>query len=129
MEVGGHTLDIGANSCAISEDFEHFLVHLGLEDKVIKATALSKKRFLFHDGKVVPVGGLKDIFGASWLSLKGKWRFATEPFRKRGTAEDESELLTDASAMKQRKSWWNPYLAASMLEIYTIQALLQSLKI
>jgi len=90
MEVGGHTLDIGANSCAISEDFEHFLVHLGLEDKVIKATALSKKRFLFHDGKVVPLGGLKDIFGASWLSLKGKWRFATEPFRKRGTAEDES---------------------------------------
>ena len=51
---------------------------------------MSKKRYLFHDGKVVSVGGLKDIFRASWFSLKGKWRFATEPFRKRGTAEDES---------------------------------------
>ncbi|MAZ97016.1 MAG: protoporphyrinogen oxidase [Flavobacteriales bacterium] len=90
VEVGGHTLDNGANSCALSEDFEHFLVQLGLEDKILKATALSKKRYLFHDGKVVPVGGIKDIFGASWLSPKGKWRFATEPFRKRGTAEDES---------------------------------------
>lgn len=90
VEVGGHTLDNGANSCTISEDFEHFLLQLGLEDKILKATALSKKRYLFQDGKVVAVGGLKDIFGASWISLKGKWRFATEPFRKRGTSEDES---------------------------------------
>ena len=34
VEVGGHTLDIGANSCASSENFEQFLIHLGLKDKV-----------------------------------------------------------------------------------------------
>lgn len=90
FEKDGHTLDIGANSCAISEDFEHFLAAIGLEKHVLKATALSKKRYLFHDGKVVSVGGLKDIFGASWLSFKGKVRFATEPFRKKGTPKDES---------------------------------------
>ncbi len=90
VQKGPHTLDIGANSCAISEDFEHFLGQLGLEDKILKATALSKKRYLFHDGKVVSVGGFKDIFGASWLSLTGKWRFATEPFRKKGNSDDES---------------------------------------
>ncbi len=90
VQKGLHTLDIGANSCAISEDFEYFLGQLGLENKILKATALSKKRYLFHDGKVVSVGGLKDIFGASWLSLTGKWRFATEPFRKKGNPEDES---------------------------------------
>lgn len=90
VQKGPHTLDIGANSCAISEDFEHFLGQLGLENKILKATALSKKRYLFHDGKVVSVGGLKDIFGASWLSLAGKWRFATEPFRKKGNSDDES---------------------------------------
>ena len=90
VQKGQHTLDIGANSCAISEDFEHFLGQLGLENKILKATALSKKRYLFHDGKVASVGGLKDIFGASWLSPKGKWRFATEPFRKKGNLEDES---------------------------------------
>ncbi len=90
VQKGPHTLDIGANSCAISEDFEHFLGQLGLENKILKATALSKKRYLFHDGKVVSVGGLKDIFGASWLSLTGKWRFAIEPFRKKGNPEDES---------------------------------------
>lgn len=89
-QLGSHTLDIGANSCAITEDFEHFLGQLGLEESVLKATALSKKRYLFHKGKVVSVGGLKDIFGASWLSLQGKWRFATEPFRKKGKPEDES---------------------------------------
>ena len=90
IEKDGHTLDIGANSCAVSEDFENFLEALGLGDQVLRATAISKNRFLFHDGKVVSVGGLKDIFGASWLSLKGKWRFATEPFRKKGTPSDES---------------------------------------
>lgn len=90
FEKDGHTLDIGANSCAISEDFEHFLAAIGLEKHVLKATSLSKKRYLFHDGKVVSVGGLKDIFGASWLSFKGKVRFATEPFRKKGTPADES---------------------------------------
>lgn len=90
FEKDGHTLDIGANSCAISEDFEHFLAAIGLEKHVLKATALSKKRYLFHDGKVVSVGGLKDIFGASWLSLKGKVKFAAEPFRKKGKLEDES---------------------------------------
>ena len=90
FEKDGHTLDIGANSCAISEDFEHFLAAIGLEKHVLKATSLSKKRYLFHYGKVVSVGGLKDIFGASWLSFKGKVRFATEPFRKKGTPEDES---------------------------------------
>ncbi len=90
VQKGPHTLDIGANSCAISEDFEHFLGQLSLENKILKATALSKKRYLFHDGKVVSVGGLKDIFGASWLSLKGKWRFATEPFRKKGNPDDET---------------------------------------
>ncbi|MGB1184211.1 MAG: protoporphyrinogen oxidase, partial [Schleiferiaceae bacterium] len=90
VQLGGHTLDIGANSCAVSEDFEHFLGQLGLEESVLKATALSKKRYLFHDGKVVSVGGLKDIFGASWLSLKGKVKFAAEPFRKKGKPEDES---------------------------------------
>lgn len=90
FEKDGHTLDIGANSCAVSEDFERFLEALGLRDQVLKATSLSKKRYLFHDGKVVSVGGLKDIFGASWLSFKGKVRFATEPFRKKGTSEDES---------------------------------------
>ncbi len=90
MQMDGHTLDIGANSCAISEKFEHFLVQLGLEHAIIKATALSKKRFLFQDGKVVSVTGLKDVFRASWLSSKGKWRFATEPFRGKGANEDES---------------------------------------
>lgn len=90
VEVGGHTLDIGANSCAVTEDFEHFLSQLGLTDSVLKATALSKKRYLFHDWKVVSVGGLKDIFSASWLSLHGKWRFATELFRKKGSPKDES---------------------------------------
>lgn len=89
-QLGSHTLDIGANSCAITEDFEHFLGQLGLEEAILKATALSKKRYLFHDGKVVSVGGLKDIFGASWLSLRGKWSFATEPFRKKGHPKDES---------------------------------------
>lgn len=90
VHKGGHTLDIGANSCAISDDFEYFLGQLGLEHKILKATALSKKRYLFQDGKVVSVGGLKDIFGASWLSPKGKWRFATEPFRTKGNPGDES---------------------------------------
>jgi oxygen-dependent protoporphyrinogen oxidase len=90
IQKGQHTLDIGANSCAVSEDFEHFLNQLGLEKKILKATALSKKRYLFHDEKVVSVGGLKDIFGASWLSFKGKWRFASEPLRKKGTIQDES---------------------------------------
>ena len=90
VQKGQHTLDIGANSCAVTEDFEDFLGQLGLENKILKATALSKKRYLFHDGKVVSVGELKDILVASWLSFKGKWRFASEPFRKKGSAQDES---------------------------------------
>ena len=90
LEIHGHTLDIGANSCASSEDFEQFLSHIGLKDKILKANSLSKKRYLFHDKKVVSVGGLRDIIGASWLSLMGKLRIGIEPFRKRGNVEDES---------------------------------------
>ena len=101
LEIHGHTLDIGANSCASSEDFEQFLSHIGLEDKILKANALSKKRYLFHDKKVVSVGGLRDIIGASWLSLMGKLRIGIEPFRKRGNVEDESV----ASFLSRRIGW------------------------
>tara|TARA_B100000767_G_scaffold181085_1_gene168990 strand:+ start:9299 stop:10552 length:1254 start_codon:yes stop_codon:yes gene_type:complete len=101
LEIHGHTVDIGANSCASSEDFEQFLSHIGLEDKILKANALSKKRYLFHDKKVVSVGGLRDILGASWLSLKGKLRIGIEPFQKRGNVEDESV----ASFLSRRIGW------------------------
>lgn len=90
IDVNGHTLDIGANSCVISEDFEAFLYHLGLKDEILKATALSKKRYLFNNNKIVPVSGINDILGASWLSIGAKLRFASEPLHKKGPAKDES---------------------------------------
>ena len=91
IDINGHTLDIGANSCVISEDFEAFLYHLGLKDEILKPTAQSKKRYLFNNNKIVPVRGIKDILGASWLSIGAKLRFASEPLHKK--AQQKMNLL------------------------------------
>ena len=131
--VDGHTLDLGPNSCASSPAYEEFISYLGLGDQLMLATAAGKKRYLYQQNRVVPVGGLKDILGASWISLRGKFRFLSEPFRKRGNATDESvfEFLRRRIGAEATEKLADPVLGgiyAGNIHYLSAQAVLGAMK-
>jgi oxygen-dependent protoporphyrinogen oxidase len=66
---------------------------LGLADRLVAASeAARKNRFLFLNGKLKQMpGGPLGLLASPLLSLRGKWKLFTEPFRKRrSTGEEES---------------------------------------
>jgi oxygen-dependent protoporphyrinogen oxidase len=66
---------------------------LGLADRLVAASeAARKNRFLFLDGKLKKMpGGPLGLLTSPLLSLGGKWKLFTEPFRKkRSTGGEES---------------------------------------
>lgn len=110
--VDGHLLDYGANSCATSPQYLEFLAHLGVQDQLVEATAASKRRFLWQAPGIRAVGGLKDLLFADWISGRGKRQLFSEPFKPRGTADDESvsEFLSRRIGEEATKKLVDPVL-------------------
>lgn len=64
---------------------------LDLEDERVVASAAARTRYLVHDGRMVAVPRSPAGFVRSeLLSRRAKLRLLSEPFRRRGRAEDES---------------------------------------
>jgi len=88
--VQGHTLDQGPNSCIQSPTYLNFLKYLGIANQVVKSSAQGKKRYIFQKNGVKSVSAFKDILLGNWISTGGKLKLLIEPFRKKGTANDET---------------------------------------
>ena len=72
---------------------------LGLGDRLVAASeAARKNRFLFLNGKLTKMpGGPFGLLGSSLLSIRGKWKLFTEPWRRRrsgGPEESVAEFVT-----------------------------------
>src|SRR5437868_10302598 len=67
---------------------------LGLSDRLIAASDGSRKnRYLFLGGKLRKLpGGPLGLFTTSLLSLRGKWRLLTEPWRRTTPPQEEESV-------------------------------------
>lgn len=89
IDMDGYTLELGANTAAINSEYLAFLESLELYLEAPKAAA--QRRFLWQESGLVEVkNSISSILKAPWLSRKAKWALITEPFRKKGTAGEES---------------------------------------
>lgn len=89
----GFQVELGANGFLDNRGGTLRLCHaLGLQKDLIPAAPSAKKRFLFHKDDLVPLpGGLASFLRSPLLSLRSKWRIATERYRKpRKDERDES---------------------------------------
>ncbi|MBI1222353.1 MAG: protoporphyrinogen oxidase [Bacteroidetes bacterium] len=85
----GYLYELGPNTAALSPEYEGFLSYLGLNP--LMPELASSKRMLWQEKGLVEVkNSLPALLKADWLSWKGKLRLLTEPFRKKGTSQDES---------------------------------------
>ncbi len=83
-ERGPNTFRVGAPALALFRE-------TGLEPALQKARPASRKRFLLHGGRLVPVPMDPITFATSpLLSARGKLRLFAEPFIGRGAGETES---------------------------------------
>lgn len=94
IEEEGFTLDLGANSFAITPEVSELIEGLGLEEKAQKANANGSIRYLMKDEKLHAVRpGLAFMKDTPLLSFSGKARLMTEPFRGKG--KDPNESVTE----------------------------------
>lgn len=100
---GGNVWTDEANGYRVEQGPEGFLdsaprtlelaAELGLADRLVVAGESGRKRYLYADGQLhrLPASPLA-FLRSGILSVPGRLRVFTEPFRAAGTAEDESVL-------------------------------------
>ncbi len=87
----GFLYELGPNTFRVSGPALALFREISLEAALVKATPASRKRFLLHQGRLVPVPMDPVAFATSpLLSAKGKLRLFAEPFIGRGAGETES---------------------------------------
>ncbi|MBW2240756.1 MAG: protoporphyrinogen oxidase [Deltaproteobacteria bacterium] len=87
----GFLYELGPNTFRVSGPALALFREIGLEAALVKASPASRKRFLLHQGSLVPVPMDPVTFATSpLLTAKGKLRLFAEPFIRRGDGENES---------------------------------------
>jgi len=87
----GYVVESGPNTTLVSAPMLEFLTRRGLHDGLLRAAPASKQRFLYRRGRMVRVpGSLWGLASTPLLSVRGKLRVLTEPFRRRGPSASES---------------------------------------
>ena len=92
--TNGYTIETGPEGFLDSAPRSLELVRgLDLESRLIRASGRARHRYLYDTGKLVklPTGPLA-LLKSPLLTARGKLRLFTEPFRRPGTAEEESAL-------------------------------------
>ena len=93
QEKQGFRIELGANGFLDNKPGALRLCReLGISGELIAANPEANKRFLFlHDDLAPLPGSLSALLASPLLSLKSKWRLASERYRKRGReTRDES---------------------------------------
>ncbi len=91
-DVDGFRFEWGPNAFLGNSPATFELVEeLGLSERLLAARPTAKKRYIVRGGKLralprSPLG----VFTTGALSFSGRMRLLTEPFRRRGSAEDET---------------------------------------
>lgn len=95
LHVDGYELDAGPNTLAASPELMAYIDQLGLQDKVMEATAASRNRFLVRNDRLhaVSPNPIK-ILRSNYISAGAKWRLFTERFRKARTVAGEESVTS-----------------------------------
>jgi protoporphyrinogen/coproporphyrinogen III oxidase len=98
LQQDGYQLDAGPNTIAATPATMEFIKEIGLEDEVMEATAVSKKRFLVRNNQLHAVSPhpLK-IIRSNYISAGAKWRLFTEQFKSKAIkvpAETVTQFVT-----------------------------------
>ena len=89
--VSGYVIERGPNTFQLKAPMWAFLKEQGLEAAVLAAEPASHLRFVFRQGRLVPVPMSPRAFlGTPLLSAGGKLRLLAEPLIRRGDGGDES---------------------------------------
>ncbi len=87
----GYVVESGPNTTLVKAPMLEFLKRRGLEERLLPAAPESEKRFLFRDGRLVPLpSSLWSLARTPLLSGRGKLSALAEPFRRRGEPTRES---------------------------------------
>lgn len=99
VEERGFRFELGPNTIpASSRSFRELVAEVGLDARLVAADESSKRRMLFHGGRLVelPAGPL-GFLSTPLLSVGSKLRVLSEPFRKwTAPSDDEEEPGLDA---------------------------------
>jgi len=89
--VAGFVVERGPNTFRVQPAFGASIASLGLEDEILRARPASQRRFVWRDGRLVPVPlSAFALARTRLLSPRAKLRLLKEPFVARGDAEGES---------------------------------------
>jgi protoporphyrinogen/coproporphyrinogen III oxidase len=79
----------GPNSILADDFVFNYLHELGLSKEIVKANSISKKRFVYKDGKyrALPSGPISLLF-SSYFSFRNRLKILGEFFNKKGVAKD-----------------------------------------
>ena len=87
--VQGYVIERGPNTFQVKPPMRAFLRRWQLLGAPLKASPESRKRFLFRDGRLVPVPMSLGAFARSeLLSGRAKLRLLAEPFIRRGSGDE-----------------------------------------
>ncbi len=91
VEIDGFKIEYAPNSLLKSPRLVDLIRALGLEDKVLAANAVNKKRYVLQNGKLesLPMSVAK-MATDGYFSLKARLRLLKEPFVRTKSPENES---------------------------------------
>jgi len=93
IEKDGYLLEHGANTTSSNTAFEQMISLLGLEQKVLRPSTESQKRYIVKNNKLKEVSPKpKDILTSSLLSAKGKMALFAERNKKKRDNYDEETV-------------------------------------
>ncbi len=89
--IAGHLVERGPNTMQVKAAARALFERTGLREALVPASPASRRRFLWHDGRLEPVPMSPLSFVRSpLLSARGKLRLFAEPFVRRGDPVGES---------------------------------------
>lgn len=113
QSADGYRVERAANTFRIHADFQAWLEQCDLAEVPVAATPESRKRWLYHGGRLeaLPMGLLEGV-RSRLLSGAGKRRLLREPFVARGEGRGESvaEFVDRRLGVEARKALVGPFL-------------------
>ena len=102
-QENGYLVERGPNSLLLPDPWvETFIDDLGLSDQLLETNETAKKRFIVQGGRPVSVPSSPiQAISTPLFSLKAKFGFLPEPFRKK-LPDDEAETETVAQFVRRR---------------------------
>ena len=89
--IGGFLVEHGPNTLRVPGPARAALAGLQLEPCLVAAAPASRRRGLFHEGRIVPLPtGLASAVRTPLVSTRGKLRILAEPFVRRGDPSGET---------------------------------------